>query len=63
MLRTTVATNGCALFGTRVKRLRAKCVRQPLPGRTGEDGGDGVLQPLMRVQDDELHPCEATRDE
>jgi hypothetical protein len=35
----------------------------PLPGCAGQNGADGVLQPLMGIGNDKGHPGKATRDE
>ena len=34
-----------------------------LPGRASEDGGDGILEALMGIRDDQLHTGQPTRDE
>ena len=62
-MRTIVATKLCALFGTRVSRLRIACVRQRCQAAPRQCGGDRVGEPRVRIRGDEADAVEAAGDE
>ena len=45
-MRTMVATKGWALFGTRVRRLRMKCVRHRCQAVPGSSASIALVSPL-----------------
>ena len=63
IVRTIVATKRCALLGTRVSRLRMKCVRQRCQAGAGQRRSDRVDEAGVRVRGDELDAGEAARDQ
>src|SRR5947207_3145650 len=63
IVRTIVATKLCALFGTRVSRLRIACVRQRCQAAPRQCGGDRVGEPRVRIRGDEADAVEAAGDE
>src|SRR4030042_5345906 len=61
MVRTIVATAGCARFGTRLSRLVMKWVRQRCQDAPGEHRGDSLLKPPVGVGGHELYAAEPPR--